>query len=211
VYVAFLLVPAAWLLLYRTKWGFVIRAAGELPRAVESAGVNVIGLRWISVLTAGFFAGLAGVFLVLGDVGIFQQGMSAGRGFLALVVVIFGRWHPAGVLAAALVIGGVDALQIRIASSPSMPTEVWLVTAIVLVALVAYRLKAHPRLVSPRSVAITLALASASFVAFFVAPSVTLPERLWQTLPFVLALAVLGGAITRGHMPSQLTIPYRRE
>jgi simple sugar transport system permease protein len=211
-YLAVLLVPAAWFLLYRTKWGLSIRAAGELPAAADTAGASVRRIRWMSVLTAGFFAGLGGVYLVLVSVGLFHQEMTAGRGFLALVAVIFGRWKPLGVLGAAFVLGGIDALQIRLATVPAMPEQVWLVTGLVLIALALHRaLKRRQVMPSPRMTAFVAFLAAVSVALFFIAPRIVLPDQLWRVMPFVLALVWLGGALTRANVPSQLTIPYARE
>src|SRR5205823_581415 len=91
-YVAFAAVPVVWILLNRTNWGLAIRAAGEAPAVVDSAGISVARVRWLATLTAGAAAGLGGSMLTLGSIGIFNDGMSAGQGFLALAAVIFGRW-----------------------------------------------------------------------------------------------------------------------
>src|SRR5262249_13720579 len=128
-YVAYLLVPALWLLLQRTSAGLALRAAGEVPEAVETAGISVGGGRWAGTLTAGALAGVGGAYLSVVSLGLFLQGMSAGRGFIALAAVIFGRWRPFGVLAACLVFGGADALQLRLQAEESIPREVWIVVA----------------------------------------------------------------------------------
>jgi simple sugar transport system permease protein len=210
LYVAFLLVPASWFLLYRTRWGLSVRAAGELPAAADTAGISVKGVRWMGTLAAGALSGLAGAYLAIVQVGIFKQQMSAGRGFLALVAVIFGRWHPVGVLGACFVLGGTDALQLRLADDETVPRVVWAAIVVVAVAFVLYQ--ALVRRGQPRRVAIALvALVGVSAVVLFgVTPTMTLPDQLWRSLPFLLALIVLAGAITRAHMPSKLTLPYRR-
>jgi ABC-type uncharacterized transport system permease subunit len=89
-------------LLFRSRWGLRTRAVGEHPRAADTVGVNVIRLRYRNVIVAGIFAGLAGAYLTLEGTGSFQNGMSAGRGFIALAAVIFGRWTPIGAFGAAL-------------------------------------------------------------------------------------------------------------
>jgi simple sugar transport system permease protein len=210
-YAAFLLVPAAWLLLYRTKWGLSIRAAGELPAAADTAGASVRRIRWMSVLTAGFFAGVGGAYLVIAVVGVFHQGMTAGRGFLALVAVIFGRWRPAGVLGAAVVLGGIDALQIRLATVPHMPSQVWLVLALVLFAIPVYRYRRHTGAIAWNTSALAVGISIVSIVLFVVAPRIALPDQLWRVMPYVLALVWLGGAATAARVPAKLTIPYSRE
>ena len=89
-------------LLFRSRWGLRTRAVGEHPRAADTVGINVIGLRYRNVIVAGIFAGLAGAYLTLEATGSFQNNMTAGRGFIALAAVIFGRWTPIGAFLGAL-------------------------------------------------------------------------------------------------------------
>jgi general nucleoside transport system permease protein len=211
LYLAFLLVPAVWFLLYRTKWGLAIRGAGEMPAAVDTAGVSVKRVRWFGVLSAGGLAGLGGANLAIVQVGIFHQEMTAGRGFLALVAVIFGRWRPIGVLGACLALGGADALQLRLAAQNQVPAQVWGVIAAIAAALVIYQLvRVRQGRSRPVALSIAGAVAASGIVLTAVAPHVNLPDQLWRSLPFLLALIVLAGAVTRAHMPSRLTLPYSR-
>lgn len=103
-----------WLILYRTALGLRVRACGERPQAVIAAGVDVWKLRLGAVTCAGALAGLGGAGLALVGLGTFTEGMSAGRGFLALAAVILGRWHPLGAGVAALLFGFGDALQVEL-------------------------------------------------------------------------------------------------
>ena len=96
-------------LLFRSRWGLRTRAVGEHPRAADTLGINVLALRYRNVIVGGIFAGLAGAFLTLEQTGSFQTGMTAGRGFIALACVIFGRWTPIGAFGAALLFAGADA------------------------------------------------------------------------------------------------------
>ncbi len=89
-------------LLFRSRWGLRTRAVGEHPRAADTVGVDVIRLRYRNVIVAGLFVGLAGAYLTLEGTGSFQNGMTAGRGFIALAAVIFGRWTPIGAFLGAL-------------------------------------------------------------------------------------------------------------
>ena len=110
-YLAYLLAPALWFYLYRTGWGLELRAAGEEPEAAEAAGVRVVRARLLATLFGGALGGLAGAHLALAHAGTFAEGMSAGRGFIAITVVVLGRWNPLGVLVAALLFGAASALQ----------------------------------------------------------------------------------------------------
>ena len=89
-------------LLFRSRWGLRTRAVGEHPKAAETVGIDVIRLRYRNVILGGVFAGLAGAYLTLEASGSFQNGMTNGRGFIALAAVIFGRWTPIGAFGAAL-------------------------------------------------------------------------------------------------------------
>jgi general nucleoside transport system permease protein len=115
-YVSYVLVIVLGFLLFKTAWGLSIRAAGEHARAVDTAGISVIRLSYLCAVSSGALASLAGAFLSVGVVRFFTENMSAGRGFLGLIIVILGKWHPGGVLIAALCFGFVDALQLRLQS-----------------------------------------------------------------------------------------------
>jgi general nucleoside transport system permease protein len=114
IYALMFLVPALTVFLFRTPWGLALRAAGEHPRAVETAGIDVIALRYIAVVACSILTALGGCFLSLAQLNLFTENMSAGRGFIALAAVVFGKWHPVGVLGAALLFGLADALQLII-------------------------------------------------------------------------------------------------
>ena len=110
-YVAALLVPLCWWALFRTHWGLSLRAAGEAPEAATATGVPVRRLRATATLLGGVLAGLGGGTLVLAQVGTFAEKMTAGRGFIAIAIVVLGRWHPVWVLGASLLFGLATALQ----------------------------------------------------------------------------------------------------
>jgi simple sugar transport system permease protein len=105
-------------LLFRSRWGLRTRAVGEHPRAADTVGIDVIRLRYRNVIVGGALAGLAGGYLTLEATGTFQNGMTAGRGFIALAAVIFGRWTPVGAFIAALLFAGSERLGIAIGLSP---------------------------------------------------------------------------------------------
>lgn len=105
------LVAVATWLLWRTRFGLELRAAGESPESARAAGVPVTRVRLIATVIGGGLAGLAGASLVLAQVGAFAERMTAGRGFIAVAIVVLGRWHPVGALLAALLFGATSALQ----------------------------------------------------------------------------------------------------
>lgn len=104
-------------ILYYTPWGLRIRACGENPRAVQNADIDPLALRLQAVIVSGALAGLGGAFLSIGEVNIFSDGMTAGRGFIALAAVIFGRWTPFGAAGAALFFGFFEALELVLQGS----------------------------------------------------------------------------------------------
>lgn len=110
-YLAYVLAPLLWWFLFRTGWGLSLRAVGEAPAAAAAAGVPVRTVRFLATLWGGLLAGIAGAHLALAHAGTFAEGMSAGRGFIAIAVVVLGRWNPPWVLAAALFFGAASALQ----------------------------------------------------------------------------------------------------
>jgi general nucleoside transport system permease protein len=114
VYVAILLTPLFSYFLFRTRGGLQLQAVGEHPQAAETLGISVTKIRTFALLVEGMLGGIAGSYLSLAYSNTFIEGMSAGRGFIALAIVIFGRWRPSGVLAAALFFGGATALQFHL-------------------------------------------------------------------------------------------------
>lgn len=111
VYLALLLVPVATFVLFHTRAGLQLQAVGEHPQAAETLGISVTQVRTLVLGVEGFLGGMAGSYLSLAYANTFIEGMSAGRGFIALAIVIFGRWHPTGVLVGALFFGAATALQ----------------------------------------------------------------------------------------------------
>lgn len=110
--------------LSKTKWGLAVRAAGEYPSAAEAAGFNALRLRWGALMVAAAFAGLAGGYLSLGIAGSFAESMTAGRGFVAIALVTFGRWKPLWVCAAALLVGAAEQAQFEMqARGIALPKE----------------------------------------------------------------------------------------
>jgi simple sugar transport system permease protein len=124
VYLMYLVVIVIHIALFKSKWGLRTRSVGEHPTAAESVGIDVNKVRFRNVLIAGAVAGLGGAFFTLGAVGAFSKEMTAGKGFIALAALIFGRWSPLGAVAAALIFGFADNLQgvLTITGTP-IPSE----------------------------------------------------------------------------------------
>lgn len=134
VYVAILLVPATGWFLYHTRAGLALRATGEDPRAVASVGMAVPRIRYLAVLYAGLMAGIGGGYLVLGQIGFYTPNVTAGRGFVAIAIVVFGRWNPYKILGAAAFFGATEALQERLqALGISLPAQFFLMLPYLLV------------------------------------------------------------------------------
>ncbi len=112
VYLAIALVPFSWWLLFRTRFGLRLRAVGENPQMVDAAGVSVTRMRYLALTLNGALCGLAGSYLVLAQSANFSPNMTAGRGFMALAALIFGRWYPVGAFWACLLFGFLDAAAI---------------------------------------------------------------------------------------------------
>lgn len=143
VYLIYIIVPLLWFIMTKTTIGLRIKSVGEDPKTADTVGINVMLTRYGCIIVSGILAGLAGSMLSLAFLNYFTPGMTAGRGFIALAAVIFGKWSPVGVTLAALLFGGVDALQIRLQLMklgfpyPFMVMLPYLVTIIALASLKA--------------------------------------------------------------------------
>jgi simple sugar transport system permease protein len=124
VYLMYLIVALIHFSLFKTRWGLRTRAVGEHPTAADSVGIKVNNLRFRNIIFAGLVAGLGGAYFTVGAVGAFGKEMTAGKGFIALAALIFGRWSPLGAVMAALLFGFADNLQgvLSITGTP-IPSE----------------------------------------------------------------------------------------
>ena len=111
-YFAFLLVPISWFVLFRTTWGLSVRAVGMTPQAVDTLGVSVTKIRYQCLILGGMLAGLAGATLTVANTHMFVDNITAGRGFIAIALVYFGRWSPWGILAGSLLFSMADSFQL---------------------------------------------------------------------------------------------------
>ncbi len=138
IYIMMGLVIFTHIVLFYTRWGLRMRAVGEHPEAADTLGVNVYLTRYVSVTIGGIIAGLGGAYFTLGSVGRFDEVMTAGKGFIGLAAMIFGKWTPIGGFVASLIFGLADALQVKMAiMSVPIPSEFllmapYLVTIVVL-------------------------------------------------------------------------------
>lgn len=141
VYLAFVLVAATFYVLYRTRFGLRLRAVGENPEAADTAGVSVTKIRYAGVLISGALAALGGAYLSIGQNSLFTRNMTAGRGYIALAALIFGKWDPVGALLACLLFGLADAVAIRMQGTVNIPNQFiqmipYLLTIVVLAGLI---------------------------------------------------------------------------
>jgi simple sugar transport system permease protein len=141
IWLALILVAVSWFFVFRTPWGLRLRSVGEHPRAADTVGIDVFRVRYLAVVTSGALAGLGGAYLSFGLLGRFNENMTAGRGFLALAVLILGKWHPVGALGAALLFGFSQALGNSLQTSAGLSANLvsilpYALTLVVLVGVV---------------------------------------------------------------------------
>ena len=208
VYLAFAAVPLTAWVIARTNFGLSVRAAGDSPSALDTAGVRVGAVRLVATCIAGGMAALGGAFLSVGQLGAFNEDMTAGRGFLALAAVIFGRWRSTWVMVACVLFGMVDALQLRLQSVGEIPRGVWAV--IVLGAVVAAVLL-RPGRRGATGLVVAALVCVASGWAWWAQPDWSAPTQLWLALPYVLTLIALASLQNRDDSPVELGLPYSRD
>lgn len=141
VYLGMALAFVLYWFVHRTTWGLELRAIGEAPAAADSVGVAVNRLRYVATVGGGAFAGIGGAYLSIAQLGSFVENMVAGRGFIAIACVVFGRWNPIGVMAVALFFGFADAAQIRLQTlNPDIPYQFFVMMpyALAVVALIFF-------------------------------------------------------------------------
>ncbi len=118
VYLAFLAVPITYYIIFKTRFGLRLRAVGEKPMAVDTAGISVISLRYRAVICAGILCGIAGAYLAIAHGASFGREMTAGKGYIALAAMIFGKWTPKTTLFACLLFGFLEAVSDRLQGIP---------------------------------------------------------------------------------------------
>ncbi|MDT4895839.1 MAG: ral nucleoside transport system permease protein [Acidobacteriota bacterium] len=123
IIIAFALVPVTWYVLNRTPFGLRLRAVGENPEAADTAGVSVARLRYTGVLLSGALAAIGGAYLSIGQSSLFTRNMTAGRGFIALAALIFGKWRPVQTMLACLLFGLAEAVAIQMQGVANIPVQ----------------------------------------------------------------------------------------
>lgn len=196
---AVLLVPITYFILWRTAFGLRLRACGESPVAAESLGINVYRMKYAAVVVSGAMAGLGGAFLVTVASSTYQEGQTAGRGFIGMAAMIFGNWRPTGLAAGAGLFGYADKLQLSDAVHPLL-----LIVALVLAALAARNV------VRRRYVAAGVGLAAAAGFLWWFAATDEVPSQLVGSTPHLMTLLVLFFASQRLRPPAADGQPYRR-
>jgi simple sugar transport system permease protein len=219
IYLLFLLVIFLQYAVFNTPWGLRLRSVGEHPQAADSVGIHVNKTRYLNVILGGALAGLGGAIMVLESVGRFQKMMTSGRGFIALAVLIFGRWSPVGAFAAAILFGFSEALGVRlqfgdinhlyaltvIAALAAMLTSfVWLVK------------KMGARKKQGKSFLAIAAVFGLGLLILFVAnrvefPRVSVPIEFLGLLPYVLTIFVLTGLVKKAVGPAAVGQPYEKQ
>jgi simple sugar transport system permease protein len=149
IVLAFALVPATWWVLNRTPFGLRLRAVGENPEAADTAGVNVDRLRYAGVMISGALAAIGGAYLSIGQASLFTRNMTAGRGFIALAALIFGKWRPVQTMLACLLFGAAEALSIQMQGVSQIPVQFIQIIPYVLTIVVLAGFIGHSR--APRA------------------------------------------------------------
>jgi general nucleoside transport system permease protein len=198
--VAVLLIPASYLLLWRTAFGLRLRSCGENPAAADSLGVPVYRMKYIAVIISGALSGLGGVFLVF-IAGIYRENQTNGRGFIGLAALIFGNWRPGGLAAGAGLFGFSDALQLR---SRSAVVALLLLVAVLLAAVAVWQALRRRAL----QALLAGAIAGAALVGFLMIEE--LPPGIVSFTPHLTTLLVLSLASQRLRMPKADGLVYRR-
>lgn len=196
------LVVLSYFVLWRTTFGLRLRSCGESPTAAETLGVNVYRYKFIAVLISGAIAGLAGGFIVLAWAGLYQNGITGGRGYIGLAAMIFGNWRPGGLVMGAALFGYTDALQLR--AGGEAVHSLLLVIAIVLVGYGIFQLRSGLRRAG------TVSGIAAALIALWFFTTDAVPADFTRMTPYVATMFVLAFASQKLRMPAADGMRYRR-
>jgi ABC-type uncharacterized transport system permease subunit len=221
---ALVLIFATRYVLYRTPFGLRLRAVGENPEAADAAGVGVNRMRYVGVILSGALAAIGGAYLSIGQSSLFTRNMTAGRGFIALAALIFGKWRPVQTMLACLLFGFADAVTIQLQGVP-VSIEFILKTVTALFLILVIWLIAHQFPVFKQHPAIKLlgmlVVAGVAWLSFNVVInyylraranwSLEIPVQFIQMIPYLVTIVVLAGFIGQSRAPRALGIPYQKE
>ncbi|WP_420857527.1 ABC transporter permease [Marivivens marinus] len=223
VYISLLIVPLSWWVLYRTRFGLRLRAVGENPAAVDTAGISVTRLRFSAVIICGILCGIAGAYLSTAVQAGFTKDMTANRGFIALAALIFAKWRPWPALWTCLLFGLFFAIDTRF---QNIEVDLFWIVALLLggsAALIGYVLRKDlvDKLVLGGLAAVLIAVALGAWVSSGSAEGMTLGSALWETvkvpsqfiqsLPYILVVVVLAGFVGKAIPPRAGGEPYVKE
>ncbi len=221
-YLAFLAVPFTWWVLFRTRFGLRLRAVGENPAAVDTAGISVSWLRYRAVICTGVLTGLAGCYMALSQNAGFVKDMTAGRGYIALAALIFAKWKPVPAMFACLLFGFLDALSIRLQGRPLAVFE-WLPVVVAVLVLAGLMTIARWKPLRSIIAAVLVGIAAAWLVSVFyggltaafqnsvLGAPIRVPVQLMQALPYILTVILLAGFIGKAIPPRAGGVPYVKE
>jgi ABC-type uncharacterized transport system permease subunit len=215
VYAALVAVPLTWWVVYRTRFGLRLRAVGENPGAVDTAGVSVVRLRYGAVLIAGLLCGIAGSYLATGQSAGFGREMTAGQGFIALAALIFAKWRPFPALWTCLLFGVFQAISIRFPDlalpEPARTIFVWALRGIAGAAILGFVLSALRRGAFDDRTLGAAALATGAAILCVFLWRGDFPSAFMQALPYVLTVIILAGFVGKAIPPRAGGRPYVKE
>ena len=216
VYFALFTVPLSWFILYKTRFGLRLRAVGENPAAVDTAGISVVGLRYAAVVIGGVLCGIAGAYIATALQANFTKDMSAGRGFIALAALIFAKWRPWYALGACLLFGFFFAVDNRF---QNILLPAWSLSGVLLVISIGlagyvWRKNLLDKIVLG-GLALGVALISLLIISNTwptgIGTEIKIPIVFIQSLPYVLTVVVLAGFVGKAIPPRSGGVPYVKE
>lgn len=213
--IALIVVLVTFYVLYRTPFGLRLRAVGENPEAADAAGVSVNRIRYLGVILSGALAGIGGAYLSIGQSSLFTRNMTAGRGFIALAALIFGKWRPVQTMFACLLFGFADAITIQLQGVPVsvivLRVGIFLLSFLVLWFIVQLFLK-QKLIVIGLSLILGSGLAIlGSYLTTAGVRQVEIPVQFIQMIPYVVTVVVLAGFIGQSRAPKAIGVPYEKE
>jgi len=203
--------------LYRTPFGLRLRAVGENPEAADAAGVRVNRIRYLGVVFSGALAGIGGAYLSIGQSSLFTRNMAAGRGFIALAALIFGKWRPVQTMLACLLFGLADALTIQLQGVPVSILSFRIAMAVLIFLVlwfIAHQLSFlnRNRIVELASAALVSVIGSRVIYASTRGiQNLEVPVQFIQMIPYIVTIVVLAGFIGQSRAPRALGTPYQKE